>query len=192
MAVLSNKHYSYESISNILKQHNVVVDAAEIQGILCGMLAGGMNLDNRDWTEALNDVVNQGESMNPLVIDQTTQMYDQLCQEFVEADFALKMCLPNDDAPLNERGAALVNWVQGFLLGFGLQQQDLTNCSEEVKEALDDFSQISKMDEEMTDDEESEQAFFEVVEYVRIGTMLCFNEMGKSLLDSRQQAPVIH
>lgn len=192
MADLSNHHFSYETFSSTLKQNNIVVDAAEIQGILCGMLAGGMNLDNREWTEALNDVVNQGENMNAVVIEQTTQMYDQLCQEFVEADFALKMCLPNDDSPLNERGAALVNWVQGFLLGFGLQQQDLTNCSEEVKEALEDFSQISKMDEEMNDDEESEQAFFEVVEYVRIGTMLCFNEMGKSLLDSRQQAPVIH
>ncbi|MDT0593532.1 UPF0149 family protein [Glaciecola petra] len=189
---MSNNYNSYESISTILQQHDVVVDAAEIQGILCGMLAGGMDLDDREWTNALNDVVNQGDKMHPKVIDQTTQMYDKLCQEFVEADFALKMCLPNDDEPLNERGKALVSWVQGFMLGFGLQQQDLSNCSEEVKEALDDFSQISKMDEEMTDDEESEQAFFEVVEYVRIGTMLCFNEMGKSLLDSRQQAPVIH
>ena len=170
----------------------MVVDAAEIHGILCGMLAGGMNLDDLEWTDSLKDLINQGDVMPDAVVSQCTLMSNQLCQELVEADFALKMCIPNDDAPLNERGSALVSWVQGFMLGFGLQQQDLTNCSDEVKEALEDFAQIAKMDEEMSEDEDSEQAFFEVVEYVRIGTMLCFNEMGKSLLDSRQQAPGIH
>lgn len=189
---MSNTPLSYDDFSASLSQHNIIVDASEIQGILCGMLAGGMNLDDREWTVALNDVVNQGEVMPQPLVELCTQMYDRLCQELVEADFALKLCLPSDDSSLNERGRALVNWVQGFLLGFGLHQQDLTKCSDEVKEALEDFSQIAKMDDEMTDDEESEQAFFEVVEYIRISTMLCFNEMGKSLLDSRQQAPVIH
>jgi uncharacterized protein YgfB (UPF0149 family) len=44
----------------------------------------------------------------------------------------------------------------------------------------------------MEEGEESEQAFFEVIEYVRISTMLCFNELGKSLIDSRQQSPTVH
>ena len=44
------------------------------------------------------------------------------------------------------------------------------------------------MDEEMDEDEETEKAFFEVVEYVRVSAMLCFNELGKSLLDSRHQS----
>ncbi|MFT6269240.1 MAG: yecA family protein [Alphaproteobacteria bacterium] len=176
----------------MLKQNNIIVDASEVQGILCGMLAGGMNIDDQEWIEALADVINQGEVIPAEAQTFIEKMFDKVCQEFIEADFALKLCLPDDATSINDRGAAFVNWVQGFLLGFGLHQNDLTTCSAEAKEALEDFSDIAKLDEAMEEGEESEQAFFEVLEYVRIGAMLCFNEMGKSLIDSRQQSPSVH
>lgn len=182
----------YETFSAMLKAQNIVVDAAEVQGILCGMLAGGMNLDDQDWVEALQDVVNQGDKFTSTTYDAIVLMFNKVCQEFIEADFALQICLPKDESSINVRGGALVTWVQGFLLGFGLHQNDLTNCSAEAKEALEDLSEISRLDETMDESEETEQAFFEVIEYVRISAMLCFNEMGKSLIDSRQQSPVVH
>lgn len=183
---------NYGAFSTLLQTHNIVVDAAEIHGILCGMLAGGMNIDDQDWIDALADVINQGDSLPLPVQKQVDYMFNQICQEFIEADFALQLYLPADEESINVRGKAVVEWVQGFLLGFGLHQNDLTNCSAEAKEALEDFTEIARLDEEMEENEESEQAFFEVIEYVRISAMLCFNEMGKSLIDSRQQAPVIH
>ena len=48
------------------------------------------------------------------------------------------------------------------------------------------------MDEEMNDDEESEQALFEVIEYVRITAMLCFTELGKSPLESDNVTNSVH
>ena len=176
----------------MLQQHNIIVDASEVQGILCGMLAGGMNIDDQEWIQALGDVINQGDAIDLTAQGQIEKMFNQVCQELIEADFALQLCLPHDSTPINERGKAFVNWVHGFLLGFGLHQNDLTMCSAEAKEALEDFADIAKLDEAMEASEESEQAFFEVVEYVRISAMLCFNEMGKSLIDSRQQSPSVH
>lgn len=183
---------SYANFSALLTQANIIVDAAEVHGILCGMLAGGMNLDDKNWIAALADVVNQGDGFTLNAEQGIIAMFNQICQELVESDFALNLCLPDDDQPINARGVALVNWVQGFLLGFGLHQNDLTKCSEDTKEALEDFSQIAKLDEDMEESEESEQALTEVLEYVRVSTMLCFNELGKSVLDSRQQSPVLH
>ncbi len=183
---MTQNKLSYDELSNILSQEKIVVDASEIHGIICGMLAGGMTVDDQSWIEALEDVINQGDKFSALVKKNIIEMYNQVCQEFIEPDFALALCLPDDSAPINDRGQALIVWVQGFLLGFGLHQADLTACSDDVKEALEDFSQISRMDEDMTEGEENEQALFEVVEYVRISAMLSFNELGKSLLDSRQ------
>jgi uncharacterized protein YgfB (UPF0149 family) len=57
---------------------------------------------------------------------------------------------------------------------------------------LQDFSDIARMEEPMNDDEESEQALHEVVEYVRISALLCFNELGQSLLDDQQDTPSVH
>lgn len=186
------RQMTYESITEILKANDIIVDAAEVQGILCGMLAGGMDLDNQQWLEALADLINQSQALNDNAQSIVVALFDQVCQQFVESDFSLTLCIPDDDESINIRGSALVNWVQGFLLGFGLYQNDLTKCSDDAKEALEDFSQIAKMDENMDDDEESEQAFVEVLEYVRVSAMLCFNELGKSIIDSRQQSPVIH
>ena len=78
------------------------------------------------------------------------------------------------------------------MLGFGLHQQDLMQCSEDVKEALEDFADIARMEEPMEADEESEKALFEVIEYVKVSAILCFSELGQSLLDDQQDTPSVH
>ena len=183
---------NYEKVSQLLENDNVVADAAEVHGILCGMLSGGMPLEDRDWVAALADFINQGETLSAHAKDLLLALFNQTCQQLVETEFSLQLCLPDDAAPINDRGMALINWVQGFLLGFGLHQADLTGCSDDVKEALEDFSEIARMDEAMQEDEESEKALFEVCEYVRITCMLCFNELGKSASAQQQDATTIH
>ena len=183
---------SFEKLSALLTQHNILSDAAEVHGILVGMLAGGMPLENRDWLEPMSDFINQGEALANEVKEALLSLFNDTCQQLLDADFALVLCLPDDAAPINERGNALINWVQGFMLGFGIHQADLTGCSDDVKEALEDFSDISRMDEEMSEDEESEQALFEVMEYVRVSSMLCFNELGKSAASQQDGSQTVH
>ncbi|WP_269519169.1 UPF0149 family protein [Alteromonas sp. BMJM2] len=186
------KQLDYDSVTNTLSQHGVIVDGAEIHGILCGMLCGGMSLTDQKWLEALSETVNQDESFSEPVVFTLTTLFNQTCQQLLEPEFALNLLLPEDHAPINDRGAALINWVQGFMLGFGLHQQDLVKCSDDVKEALEDFSDISRMEEPMDADEESEKALFEVEEYVKISAILCFSELGQSLLDDQKDKPSIH
>ncbi len=151
-----------------------------------------MALEDRDWLEPMADFINQGEPLSEDVKTVLMELYNQTCQQLVEADFSLILCLPDDASPINERGQALIHWVQGFMLGFGLHQADLTGCSDDVKEALEDFSDIARMDEDMAEDEESEKALFEVMEYVRVSSMLCFNELGKSSSDEQSKPKTVH
>lgn len=190
--LLNSSIQAYEKLSALLQQFNILTDAAEIHGILCGMLSGGMPLESRDWLEPLADFVNQGEPFSSEVKTAVLELYDETCQQLVDSEFALVLCLPDDAAPINERGQALISWIQGYLVGFGLHQADLTGCSEEAKEALQDFSEIARMDEQMNDDEESEQALFEVMEYVRVSAMLCFNELGKSAAVQQEDSKTVH
>ena len=187
-----DKQLDYDSVSNKLSQQGVIVDAAEVHGILCGMLCGGMSLTDQKWLEALSETINQGDAFSDSTQHLLNTLFNQICQQLLEPEFALTLLLPDDQAPINDRGAALINWVQGFMLGFGLHQQDLMQCSEDVKEALEDFSDISRMEEPMDADEESEKALFEVEEYVKISAILCFSELGQSLLDDQQDTPSVH
>ena len=186
------KQLDYDSVSNKLSQQGVIVDAAEVHGILCGMLCGGMSLTDQKWLEALSETINQGDAFSDPTQHLLNNLFNQTCQQLLEPEFALNLLLPDDQAPINDRGSALINWVQGFMLGFGLHQQDLMQCSDDVKEALEDFSDISRMEEPMDADEESEKALLEVEEYVKISAILCFSEMGQSLLDDQQDTPSVH
>lgn len=187
-----NNKLQFETITQVLTEHDVIVDAAEIHGMICGMLCGGMALSDQNWKVVIQDTANQGTSLPSPVADILTELFNKTCQQLVDAQFELTLQLPDDASPINDRGLALINWVQGFLLGFGLQQQNLDGCSEDVKEALEDFADIARMEEPMNEDEESEKALFEVIEYVRISALLCFNELGQSLLDDQQDNPSVH
>lgn len=187
-----DKQLDYDSVSNLLSQHGVVVDGAEIHGTLCGMLCAGMAVTDRQWIGALKDTANQGEPFSEPVVQCFENLFNQLCQQLLEAEFALQLLLPDDQAPINDKGRALINWVQGFMLGFGLHQQDLMQCSEDVKEALEDFADISRMEEPMSEDEDSQKALYEVVEYVKISALLCYSELGRSLLDDQNGTPSVH
>jgi yecA family protein len=170
----------------------MVVDAAEIHGMICGMLAGGMALTEQAWLTVIEDTTNEGGKLHPEVTNSLTELYNQTCQQLVDAQFELTLQLPDDSSPINDRGLALINWVQGFLMGFGLHQQDMTTCTDDIKEVLQDFSDIARMEEPMDDDEESEKSLFEVMEYVRISALLCFNELGSSLLEGQSDKPSVH
>ena len=182
----------YDTLTALLERNNILTTGAEIQGMFCGMLGGGMPLECQDWLEPLADFIHQGESFSKEVDQAFKSLLHSTCQELVDSDFALVLCLPEDSSPINERGQALLSWVQGFMLGFGLHQDDLTGCSDDVKEALEDFAEISRMDDEMNEDEESEQALFEVMEYVRVTAMLCFNELGKSPEHQQSEPKTVH
>ena len=175
---MKDNEVNYEALSALLHRHNVLSDAAEVQGILCGMLAGGMEPGNKQWQESLCDFVNVGEPLDNEISDTVEALFNQLLQQLRSDDFSMVMCLPDDEAPIGDRGQAIISWVQGFLLGFGVQNQEMMSCSDDVKEALKDFSDIIQMDADMPETQESEQALYEVMEYVRISALLCYSELG--------------
>ncbi|TDF35034.1 UPF0149 family protein [Alteromonadaceae bacterium M269] len=177
---MSKEYTNYQSVSLALETHDISTEPAEIQGMLVGMLAGGMSMQSMDWSDALCDFVNQGEPFPQQVEEQLNGVFQQSCEQLAESDFSLGLYLPDDDSEINLRGQALIYWVQGFLLGFGLYQNDLSQASDDVREVIEDLADISRMDDEMSDDEDSEQALTEVAEYVRVSAMLCFSEFAKA------------
>lgn len=177
---MKDNELSFEKVANELLANKVACDPSELHGILCGMVAGGMNLDNQDWINSLSDFVHAGEKFSSEIEALILQLYEISCSQFLDGEFSFSLLLPEDHAPIAERAQSLILWVQGFLLGFGVQKESQQSISDEIKEAIVDFSEIAKMEHEMDESEESEQALFEVEEYVRISVMLCFSELGKT------------
>jgi yecA family protein len=176
----SEQEFDYEHFTQLLAEHKIHSDAAEIQGILCGMLCGGMELNDKNWIATLTDFINQGSPFSQPATDVLNNCFNWICQQILQSKFSLPLCLPDDEIPINVRGKALISWIQGFLLGFGSYQTDMESLSDDLKEGLTDFAEIARLDDQMDDSEESEKAFFEVVEYIKVMSFLCFSELGSS------------
>ena len=101
-----------------------------------------------------------------------------------------ELLIPDMDQPLETRMEALAEWVHGFLGGFGMVHSADTKASDDVKELIADFASIAQMDVDGEDDSnEAEEAFYEIVEYVRMGATYCFNELSDGEI---KETPVLH
>jgi yecA family protein len=151
---------------------------AEIHGVLTGLVCAGLPCESPDYITFVNDFFNNGEGFPHKIKSVIKLMFADIWKNILDDNYGFQMLLPDDDESMAERSNALSSWVQGFNLGFGLQQKNTAIASADVKEVLSDFAEIANLADEMEEEEENEQAYFEISEYVRISAVLCFTELG--------------
>ncbi|WP_032672962.1 UPF0149 family protein, partial [Pseudomonas syringae] len=99
------------------------------------------------------------------------------------------LLLPGDDEPLTERAAALGQWCQGFLAGFGLAIGEKVLGSE-AKAVLEDLAAIAQVQDALEESEDGETDFMEVMEYMRVAPLLLFTEFNEPA--EPQPKPSLH
>jgi len=171
-----------DDLGRVLRAAGATVEAAEAHGMFCGRAclegAGAIRLwgeDLLDGTEAGNVLVAECRSaLDALAADSLLKL------EAGEMTFAL--LLPDDNDSIHIRTAALADWCHGFMHGLvvaGGGDQGPANdvLQDEIAgEILEDFSEITKAGAASDEGEESERAFVELVEYVRVSVQLIYDE----------------
>jgi len=184
---------NYKDISQLLEQHEIMATPAEIHGILCGLICGGISLDGKSWLAPFNDLVNDGFGLPAAVKKVVTDLYMATSQSLYDIEYSFDLLLPDDELPLDERTDAMAQWVQSFLVGFGVRQTDLNKLSADLKEVIEDFSEIAQVSAEFDqEDESAEQAYSEVIEYLRVGSMLGYAELGARPNQEQPEKPTLH
>jgi len=168
----------FASVQALLTSESVEIHAAEVHGIMTGLVSAGYIFEDSDYIIVLNDMLNNGEGFPASVKSMFKEMFSELWKNILDDSYSFQIMLPDDDETIMERANGLGHWVQGFNLGFGLQQKNTSKLSEDVQEVLTDFGDIANLSDEMEEDEDTEQAFYEIAEYVRISALLCFTELG--------------
>ncbi|CAM4233772.1 UPF0149 family protein [Pseudoalteromonas byunsanensis] len=171
----------YVQAQLLLEKHDIYIAPAEVHGAISGLLACGLNIEEKEYLGLLSDVFNEGQAFQEELKQFFAKMYKHVVEHFSDDEFHFELFLPSEDESLIDQANALVGWVSGFLLGFGLKQKDYGKLSVDVKEVISDFTEITKLDTHFDDTEEDQQALHEIIEYIRVSAMLCFAEMGKDL-----------
>ncbi len=173
-------------------------ELAECHGVLCGLICRNGAVSHQEYLAqlaALQLVDEPGQALQELL----AEAHVSTLQQLADMDLGFNLWLPDDDQPLEERTDSLAQWCTGFLAGIGLGGE-LPELSSEAVEALEDMRQIARAsypkvvitdadreevldfasgDEglEETGEESDENAFMEIVEYVRVVTLMLCEEM---------------
>src|SRR5579872_2131309 len=173
----------FKDFGDVLATAGGLADAAEAHGSLCGALCSVSPYRMQDW---VNEILPDGASLPAESAAMLERVYAATAASFGEQGMEFEPLLPDDEQPLNGRANALALWCSGFLYGLGTGQiANLEGLNGEVGEIVRDFTEISRATGDDADsDEANEQAYAELVEFIRVGAQVVFEE----LLPLRQQA----
>jgi len=167
---------SYAEIQRVLTDERSMTDAAEAHGTLTGALCAASTYRFEDW---LQEILPEGRA-HDISNGALRGLYFLTSETLSGAEMAFEPLLPDDDQSLEERTRALSQWCVGFLYGLGSGAvQDLSRLPGEIGEVVKDFDEITRVGVDAGDSEEqNESAYAELVEFVRVGVQLVFEELG--------------
>lgn len=184
--------FHFDRLTQFLQQQGLLPSAAEVHGMLVGMLAGGADPVTEQNFGLLSDLLHEGQPLNPAVKQKLTALNDKIRTDLADPDMHFQLLLPDDSQPVEDRLTAMIGWVQAFLVGFGVFQTNLNGLSIDIREAIEDMVELAKLDVETSDDEETDRAYFEIVEYLRVSAIMCFCEIGEQIQVACKSEKTLH
>lgn len=179
------------ALNETLARAGTAYDAAECHGTVCGVLCAGAAGGDAWLAHIMEEASGPDAALSNCRRDLLALR--DLSRSLLQAGtLEFTPLLPDDDTGLAERTAALGEWCQGFLYGLGLagERLQLDALPDEAGEVLRDMGQIAQAGfEGDADDEEDEAAYVEIVEYVRVGVQLLYEELQPGTM---QPAGTLH
>jgi uncharacterized protein len=167
---------TYTEIQRVLTDERSMTDAAEAHGTLTGCLCAAIGYRFEDW---LLEILPEGRAQ-PLATAALRELYHETSGALASSEMEFDLLLPEDEVSLDTRTVALAQWCQGFLYGLGGSAiQDTNGLPGEVGEIVRDLSEITRVGVDSGQSVESnESAYAELVEFVRVGVQLVFEELS--------------
>jgi uncharacterized protein len=185
----------HDELDGILRRCGATWNASQAHGFLCSRIAVRGTAALPPWLEQLasgagNDRAMRGECETAL-----ESLFHVTWRSLAERQSDFVPLLPGDERPAAERADGLAHWCEGFLHGLvsGPHPEALRVqlATEPLSDIIKDMLEITRAaaDEE-TDDESTEEAYAELVEYIRVAAQLAFEELaGFRARDVKEAGP---
>jgi uncharacterized protein YgfB (UPF0149 family) len=168
----------FDELDQAFAQGRAPVDPAEAHGSLCGALCAVSGFRAQDWFDEVLPDARSASALRARNLLQT--VFDETAQALGGGEMDFVPLLPDDESTLESRVEALAEWCGGFLYGLGAGKlPSLDTVPGEVGEVLRDFTEISRASIGSGETEDSnETAYAELVEFVRAGAQLVYEELA--------------
>lgn len=171
----------FDEFSDLLLEQGLQASPSELHGCLCGLLAAGAPADAEAGLAALHEAL--GIELHGELAGQVLQLYAVTAASLQDDEFDFYPLLPDDESEIAERTSAMAGWCQGFLAGYAQVSADAGRAPaalpEDSNEILSDFAAIAEAEAgEVEDEEEAENSYAELVEYLRFAAINVFMDTG--------------
>ena len=170
---------TFEEVDSALAAIDAPLAAAEAHGSLCGSLASIGGLSAAAWLAELVPAAapaGEGQLRSRNLLE---TLFDETASGLGSQDMDCMPLLPDDEEPLERRVTALAEWCTGFLHGIGTGSlPPREELPAELSELLGDVAEISRATVDTDETEESsETSYAELVEFLRAGVQLAYEEL---------------
>lgn len=173
-----------------LDRLDIEVTLGEVHGTACGLLCASTDASTRCWQQALWPDHLAATQDDPVF----AQLHEVTRSQLNDPNCDLQLLLPDDHNSLDARVHALSDWCQGFLVGLSLGgMKDFSSLPIGAREIAEDLVEIARAGTsyQLADSEEDEQAYAQLVEYLRVGVLL-INEELHPVQASSQPGSILH
>jgi uncharacterized protein len=186
----SHDNQDYDELQRLFGVARALTEPAEAHGTLAGALCATRSYSVEEW---LAEVLPEGQ-VDEQAGAALQALFRRTRAELAGHDMQLALLIPGDDATLEQRTAALCQWCNGFLYGLaGHGAADPESLPGDAGEIVRDLGEITRAGVDAQDSSEAnESAYSELVEFVRVGVQLIFEELGARRGPARPVSTALH
>lgn len=165
---------SYAKVDRALRKCSLKPHPSEVHGLITGMLCGKNKKEfPTNWEVQLLGINPPQEARDVLELLQQWS-----AKQLVNFSFEFTLLLPEDTEQLALRAEALRLWCEGFIIGLEKVNIKVTGrAPSDTTEAINDITEIIKMDLDPVEDEADENAYTQLVEYIRMAAILIYQNV---------------
>jgi uncharacterized protein YgfB (UPF0149 family) len=168
--------FDFDEFADHLVDQGMLVSPSQLHGCLCGVLCAGAPTEAEYGLDALSqslDIVMHGELASRIM-----QLYTVTEVALKDEEFTFLPLLPDDDEEIGVRASALASWCDGFMSGFAYviagDEATAAALSQDTGEVLKDVAAMAQANADDEREEDAEDSYIELVEYLRAAVVNVF------------------
>lgn len=168
--------FDFDEFADHLVDQGMLVSPSQLHGCLCGILCTGAPTEAEYGLDALSqalDIVMHGELASRIM-----QLYTVTEVALKDEEFTFLPLLPDDDEEIGLRASALASWCDGFMSGFAYviagNEATAAALSQDTGEVLKDVAAMAQAHADDEIEEDAEDSYMELVEYLRAAVVNVF------------------